>query len=107
MAPKAKRVIYLFQNGAPSQLDLFDYKPGLMDQFDKDLPESVRGEQRITGMTSGQTRFHDDPLNSRETDLWVIFTHYQSDMPKVCRANTHFVIAMLKRSHCCGNLGFW
>jgi hypothetical protein len=56
-APKAKRVIWLTQAGAPSQLDLFDYKPGLANQFDKDLPDSVRGEQRLTGMTSGQKRF--------------------------------------------------
>ena len=55
-APKAKRLIYLHMNGAPSQLDLFDYKPGLQRYFDKDLPESVRNGQRITGMTSGQAR---------------------------------------------------
>lgn len=55
-APKAKRLIYLHMNGAPSQLDLFDYKPGLREHFDKDLPESVRNGQRITGMTSGQAR---------------------------------------------------
>ena len=55
-APRAKRLIYLHMNGAPSQLDLFDYKPGLRDFFDKDLPESVRNGQRITGMTSGQSR---------------------------------------------------
>src|SRR5262245_32542843 len=53
-APKAKRVIYLFQSGGPSHLDLFDYKPGLQAQFGIDLPPSVRMGQRITGMTSGQ-----------------------------------------------------
>ncbi|MEM8954434.1 MAG: DUF1501 domain-containing protein [Verrucomicrobiota bacterium] len=56
-APKAKRVIYLFQSGAPSQMDLFDYKPALAERFDEDLPESVRQGQRLTGMTSGQKRF--------------------------------------------------
>ncbi|MEI7800994.1 MAG: DUF1501 domain-containing protein [Opitutaceae bacterium] len=56
-APKAKRVIWLTQSGAPSQLDLFDYKPQLASWFDKDLPDSVRDGQRLTGMTSGQTRF--------------------------------------------------
>ena len=56
-APKAKRIIWLTQAGAPSQLDLFDYKPGLVEQFDKDLPESVRNGQRLTGMTAGQKRF--------------------------------------------------
>jgi len=55
-APKAKRLIYLHMNGAPSQLDLFDYKPGLKEMFDKELPESVRKGQRITTMTSGQSR---------------------------------------------------
>lgn len=52
---KAKRVIYLFQSGAPSQLDLFDYKPLLNKMNGQELPESVRKGQRLTGMTSGQT----------------------------------------------------
>lgn len=55
-APKAKRLIYLHMNGAPSQLDLWDYKPQLAAHFDKDLPESIRQGQRITTMTSGQAR---------------------------------------------------
>ncbi len=55
-APKAKRAIYLFMAGAPSQIDLFDYKPNLANQFDQDLPESIRQGQRITTMTSGQER---------------------------------------------------
>src|SRR6185369_1897578 len=53
-APKAKRVIYLFQSGAPSHLDLLDPKPKLIEMTGKDLPDSVRQGQRITGMTSGQ-----------------------------------------------------
>jgi len=56
-APTAKRVIYLFMLGAPSQLDLLDYKPGLDKLFDIDLPDSIRKGQRLTGMTSGQARF--------------------------------------------------
>ena len=56
-APKAKRVIYLFQNGAPSQLDLFDYKPKLQEMFGQDLPESIRNGQRLTGMTADQKKF--------------------------------------------------
>jgi hypothetical protein len=56
-APKAKRIIYLFQNGAPSQLDLFDYKPKLQEMFGQDLPESIRNGQRLTGMTAGQKTF--------------------------------------------------
>jgi hypothetical protein len=55
--PKARRVIYLHMEGAPSQLDLFDYKPGLVERFNQDLPDSVRQGQRLTGMTSGQARF--------------------------------------------------
>jgi hypothetical protein len=53
-AAKAKRVIYLFQSGAPSHIDLFDPKPKLREMTGVDLPESVRMGQRITGMTSGQ-----------------------------------------------------
>lgn len=56
-APKAKRCIYLHMVGAPPQMDLFDYKPKMKDYFDKDLPESIRQGQRLTTMTSGQSRF--------------------------------------------------
>jgi hypothetical protein len=53
---RAKRVIYLFQSGGPSQLELFDEKADLKARFDQDLPDSVRMGQRITGMVSGQAR---------------------------------------------------
>jgi uncharacterized protein YdcH (DUF465 family) len=56
-SPTAKRVIYLFQSGAPSQMELFDYKPRLKDLTGTELPDSVRSGQRLTGMTSGQTSF--------------------------------------------------
>jgi hypothetical protein len=56
-APRAKRAIYLFMNGGPSQQDTWDYKPRMEALFDKDLPESIRNGQRLTTMTSGQTRF--------------------------------------------------
>ena len=56
-APKAKRIIWLTQSGAPSQLDLFDPKPELKARFNTDLPDSVRGTQRLTGMTAKQARF--------------------------------------------------
>lgn len=56
-APKAKRIIYLFQNGAPSQLELFDYKPKLNEMLGQDLPASVRMGQRLTGMTASQAKF--------------------------------------------------
>ncbi len=56
-APKAKRAIYLFMAGSPSQFETWDYKPALEKMFDKDLPESVRGGQTLTGMTASQVRF--------------------------------------------------
>ncbi len=54
---KARAVIYLHMNGGPSQIDLWDHKPGLAEWYDKDLPPSVQGGQRLTGMTSKQARF--------------------------------------------------
>jgi hypothetical protein len=56
-APRAKRVIYLFQSGAPSQMDLFDYKPRLQELRGTELPDSIRTGQRLTGMTATQARF--------------------------------------------------
>jgi hypothetical protein len=56
-APRAKRVIYLFQAGAPSQLESFDYKPLLRKMMGEDLPESIRNGQRLTGMTADQDKF--------------------------------------------------
>lgn len=55
LAPKAKRVIYLFQSGGPSQMDLFDYKPLLNEKHGEQLPAGVRGEQRLTGMSGNQS----------------------------------------------------
>jgi hypothetical protein len=53
--PKAKRIIYLFMSGAPSQLDLLDYKPNLQKRHGEQLPDSVRGNQRLTGMSGNQS----------------------------------------------------
>jgi hypothetical protein len=64
-APKAKRVIYLFQSGAPSQMDLFDHKPKLADLRGTELPDSIRQGQRLTGMTSRQTSFPIAPSKFR------------------------------------------
>jgi len=72
MVPKAKRVIYLFQSGAPSQLETFDYKPKLRQLRGQDLPESVRRGQRLTGMTSGQATF---PLTN---SIFTFAQHGQS-----------------------------
>ena len=56
-APRAKRVIYLFQSGGPSQIELLDPKPGLVARHGSELPDSIRNGQRLTGMTSGQKSF--------------------------------------------------
>lgn len=76
LAPRARRIIYLTQAGAPSQLDLFDYKPGLEEQFDKDLPDSIRNGQRLTGMTAGQKRFPVAPSHFKfqqhgQSGMWL------------------------------------
>ena len=75
-APRARRVIFLFQSGAPSQMDLFDYKPKLGDLFGVDLPASVRMGQRLTTMTSSQESFPIAPSNFKfaqfgESGAWV------------------------------------
>jgi hypothetical protein len=75
-APKAKSLIYLHMNGGPSQIDLWDHKPTLQEQFDKDLPDSIRMGQRITTMTSGQARLPVAPSKFRfaqhgECGRWV------------------------------------
>ena len=76
IAPKAKRVIYLFQSGGPSQLDLFDYKPNLQNLVGEELPDSVRGGQRLTGFTKDQkslpvapTRFNFERCG--ESGTWI------------------------------------
>src|SRR6266508_6557491 len=56
-APRAKRVIFLFQAGGPSHLDLLDYKPQMKGRFDQDIPPSIFGGQRVTGMVASQDRF--------------------------------------------------
>jgi hypothetical protein len=75
-SPKAKRAIYLFMNGGPSQQDTWDYKPKMNELFDKDLPDSIRQGQRLTTMTSGQARFPIAPSKYRFTQhgkggVWV------------------------------------
>ncbi len=74
--PKAKRAIYLFMNGGPSQMDLFDFKPKMGPMFDKDLPDSIRKGQRLTTMTSGQARFPVAPSKYKfaqhgQSGVWV------------------------------------
>ena len=72
--PKAKRVIYLFQSGAPSQLELFDYKPALGKFSGKELPASIRMGQRLTGMTAGQAAFPVAP------SMFTFASHGQSGL---------------------------
>jgi Protein of unknown function (DUF1501) len=74
--PKARRVIYLFQSGGPSQMELFDYKPKLADYSGTDLPASIRMGQRLTGMSASQSKFPVVPSRFRfqqygESGAWV------------------------------------
>jgi hypothetical protein len=73
---KAKHVIYMHMVGGPSQMDLYDYKPGMGEWYDKDLPESIRKGQRLTTMTSGQARFPIAPSKYKfqqhgQCGMWV------------------------------------
>ena len=89
--PKAKRVIYLFQAGGPSQLDLFDYKPKLTDMHGQELPDSVRDGQRLTGMSADQSSF---PMTSSafkfqqygESRAWVseLMPHTAEMVDELC-----------------------
>ncbi|QDU40188.1 hypothetical protein Mal4_45430 [Maioricimonas rarisocia] len=90
-APKAKRVVYLFMSGAPSQMDLFDYKPEMDEWFDKDLPDSIRQGQRLTTMTSGQKRFPIAPSKFKfaqhgQSGAWVseLMPHTASIADDLC-----------------------
>ncbi|MEC3908512.1 DUF1501 domain-containing protein [Tamlana sp. 2201CG12-4] len=89
--PKAKRIIYLFQSGGPSQLDLFDYKPKLVDMFGQDLPESVIGGQRLTGMSGSQSTLPVAPSLFKfkqygESRAWVseIMPHLSEVVDDLC-----------------------
>jgi hypothetical protein len=92
---KAKRVIYLFMSGAPSQVDLFDYKPKMDEMFDSDLPDTVRMGQRLTTMTSGQKRFPLAPSKwnpkfvqpGRQSDAWIngeLLPHLAGVIDELC-----------------------
>jgi hypothetical protein len=90
-APKAKRVIYLFQDGAPSQLESFDYKPKLREMMGQDLPPSVRGNQILTGMTANQAHFpligsFYDFKQYGESKAWIsdLFPHIGKIADDIC-----------------------
>lgn len=94
-APKAKRIIYLFQNGAPSQLESFDYKPLLNKMTGQELPASIRMGQRLTGMTSGQTSFplvgsHFNFKQYGQSGAWVseLFPHTAKIVDELCFIKT-------------------
>jgi len=89
--PKAKRVICLFQSGGLSQVDLFDDKPTLHQRAGEDLPSSVRGGQRLTGMTSGQSSFPVVPAmwggkRCGEQGIWIsdLLPHLQTMADEIC-----------------------
>ena len=92
LVPRAKRVVYLFQSGGPSHLDLYDYKPLLQDRFGEDLPESVRGGQRLTGFTKDQKVLPLTPTKFRfercgESGSWVnteLLPHVASVADDIC-----------------------
>lgn len=89
--PRAKRVIYLFQSGAPSQLDLFDYKPQLSRRAGTELPDSIRRGQRLTGMTSRQANFPIAPSKYRfaqrgQSGAWLsdLLPHTAKQADEIC-----------------------
>lgn len=100
-APKAKRIIYLFQNGAPSQLETFDYKPKLREMMGQELPASIRGGQRLTGMTAGQTSFplvgsHIDFKQYGDSRAWVsdFFPHTAKIVDDICIVRSMYTEAI-------------
>jgi len=100
-APKAKRVIYLFQNGAPSQLESFDYKPKLREMMGQELPASIRAGQRLTGMTANQSSFplvgsYYDFKQYGESRAWIsdLFPHTAKVVDDICIIRSMFTEAI-------------
>ena len=100
-APKAKRIIYLAQSGAPSQLDLYDYKPGLKKHRAEDLPDSIRNGQRLTGMTSGQKKFPVAPSifnfsQHGKSGMWLseLLPHTAEIADEICLINSMYTEAI-------------
>jgi hypothetical protein len=96
-APKAKRVIILFQSGAPSQMDLFDHKPKLADLRGKELPDSIRMGQRLTGMTSRQESLPVAPSKFKfarhgQSGAWVseLLPHTAKVVDELCFVRSMF-----------------
>ena len=100
-APKAKRIIYLFQSGAPSQLDLFDPKPQMEKHRAEDLPASIRQGQRLTTMTSGQKAFPVAPsifkfAQHGQGGVWLseLFPHLSTVADEMCVIRSMFTEAI-------------
>lgn len=100
-APKAKRIIYLCTSEGPAQMDIFDYKPKMNEMFDKDLPESIRGSQRLTTMTSGQARFPIAPSKYKfqqygQSGAWVseLMPHLAGVVDDICIVKSMFTEAI-------------
>ncbi len=100
-APKAKRIIYLTQAGAPSQLETFDYKPGLAALFNTDMPASVRGDQRLTGFTSGQAHLPIAPSvynfsQHGQSGMWIseLLPHIAKHADDICLIRSMFTEAI-------------
>ena len=98
-APKAKRAIYLFLPGGPSHIDTFDYKPELRDIHGKELPDSIRRGQRITGMTSKQktlpvcpTKYKFTKQKNNADGVWVseLLPHTATVAKELCVVHTAF-----------------
>lgn len=103
-APKAKRVIYLFMSGGPSHLDLWDYKPGLTEKFNQQLPDEVRSGQRVTGMTANQknglpicpSKYRFTKHDNNHRGLWVseLLPHMASVAQDICVIYSTFTEAI-------------
>jgi uncharacterized protein (DUF1501 family) len=101
---KAKRVIYLFMSGGPSQLDLWDYKPKLMELFNQQLPDHVRDGQRITGMTANQegglplcpSKYKFTKYDNHDRGVWVseLLPHTAQVAKEICVINSTFTEAI-------------
>ena len=102
-APKAKRVIYLFMSGGPSQHDMWDFKPKMRDYFGEDLPEEVRDGQRITGMTAGQatlpvcpSKYAFKKYDNNDQGVWIseLLPHTATVAKELCVVHSAYTEAI-------------
>lgn len=103
-APKAKRVIYLFMSGGPSQHDMWDYKPRLADMFNEQLPDSVRDGQRVTGMTANQrnglplapSKYKFTKYDNNDKGVWIseLLPHTAKVAKELCVVHSTFTEAI-------------